>query len=291
MFRQETSSRPNLQDTAGTKHHKKLYALLAGIILIAVLAAALLIAQGSGSSIQLSLNYTVGEHMVYDTTSTVTGQQSDLSIVSSSTSYNSTEAIDVLSFDGENYALNETITAIIENQTIPLSVTVNMSKTSYYNNFIAPGGPDVFYNISSNPTLAAYLAKSTVNVGDVWQIPVNTGNASLGLTGEMTLKFIAVQDLTVPAGTFKTFKIGISTSNLTMHYDADYLKSINLSINGNYTLQMTGTTYLEQGTCRLIKADLTQESTLTQENAAHTGAMTITSTIFTEKTLTQDTKP
>jgi len=291
MFRQETTSGPNLQGTASTKHHKKLYALLAGIIVIVVLVAALLIAQGFGSSIQLSLKYTVGEHMVYDTTSTLTGQQSDISLVSSSTNYNSTEAIDVLSFDGENYALNETTVAIIENQTLPLSVTVNMSKTSYYNNFIAPGGPDVFYNISSNPTLAAYLTKSTANIGDVWQIPVNTGNASLGLTGEMTLKFTAIQDLTVPAGTFKTFRIDISTSNLTMHYDADYLKSIDLSLNGNYTLQMTGTTYLEQGTCRLIKADLTQQSTLTQENATHTGAITITSTIVTEKTLNQDTKP
>lgn len=107
----------------------------------------------------------------------------------------------------------------------------------------------------------------------------------------MTLKFTGIQDLTVPAGIYKTFKIDISTNNLTMHYDPAYMNSIHLAFSGNYTLQMTGTTYLEQGTCRLIKADLTQQGTQTQENAANTGSTTITSTICTEKILTQDTQP
>lgn len=50
--------------------HKKSYALLAGLSVIVVIVAVLLVPQGSAppsstSSIQLSLNYAVGQHMVY----------------------------------------------------------------------------------------------------------------------------------------------------------------------------------------------------------------------------------
>ena len=283
MFSQEDNTKST---------HKKSYALLAGLAIIVIIVAVLLVPQSSAppsssstSSIQLSLNYAVGQHMVYTTTTNVVTNQmgNTLSGITGNNNYNSTTSIDVLSFDGQTYRINET--ADIEGYTLSLPpFTINVSKTSYYNNF-APGAPLVFYN--SNPTISAYLAQSSVNVGDVWTIPVNTGNSSLGLTGEMTLKFAGFEEITVAAGTYKTFKINISSGNLTMHYDPAYAQSIHLALNGNYTLRLNGTTYLEQNTCRLIKSELTQYGT--QQSVGSKGGTTITSTINSEKTLIQDT--
>ena len=89
MFRQENSgltvapdapNQPNNPVSGGKKSRKKLYAMLAGAITIAIIAGALFIAQGSASQIQLSLNYTVGERMVYYTTNVITNQQFNTSI-------------------------------------------------------------------------------------------------------------------------------------------------------------------------------------------------------------------
>ena len=145
---------------------------------------------------------------------------------------------------------------------------------------MAPGGPLIFSN-SSNPTVSAYLAHSSVKVGDVWNIPVNTGNASLGLTGEVTLTFAGIQELAVPAGNFQTMRIEVTSNVLSLHTDGSSI----IKIPNGMTLQLNGTSYVEQGTCRLIKADLTQ---LTTTNTPGIGT---TSTLYTEKTLIEYTKP
>lgn len=161
------------------------------------------------------------------------------------------------------------------------TITLNISKTRYYDNFMAPGGPLIVYNYSSNPTISAYLAQQSVKVGDVWKIPVNTGNASLGLTGEVTLTFAGIQDLTVPAGTFHTMQIEVTSNVLSIHSDGSSI----IKIPDGMTLQLNGTSYIEQGTCRLIKADLTQ---ITTTNSPGIGS---TSTMYTEKTLVAYSKP
>ena len=156
------------------------------------------------------------------------------------------------------------------------SITVNISKASYYTNFI-PDVPSIFINASANPTISAYLSQKSVNAGDVWKIPVNTGNASLGMTGEVTLKFAGIENVSVPAGTFKAMKIEVSSNTLTFHSDGTSI----LKIPEGTTLQLNGTTYLEQGTCRLIKTELTQSG------PTDLG----TSTLYTERTLVEYTKP
>jgi hypothetical protein len=190
--------------------------------------------------------------------------------------------MDVVSSNSENYTVKETLTASpnLLAQSLP-PITLNISKASYYNNFMAPGGPLIFYNSSSNPTISAYLAQPSVKVGDVWKIPVNTGNASLGLTGEVTLTFAGIQDLMVPAGTFQTMRIEITSNVLSLHSDGTSI----IKIPNGMTLQLNGTSYIEHGTCRLIKADLTQ---LTTTNSPGVGR---TSTMCTEKTLVEYTKP
>ncbi len=274
-----------LPENHAPKSRRKFYALSAGILIIVIVAAGVLLLPQDSSTFSLNLVYNVGEHMVYDTTNTVTNQVANTSlnmapVTTNSQSINSTTTIDVIASNSQNYILNETIRSFPDLIGKLFPFTVNVSKTSSYNNFIAPGGPQIFYN-ASNPTILAYLAQQTVKAGDVWTIPVNIGNASLGLTGEVTLKFEGPQDITVPAGTYKTMRIEVESNTLSYHSDGTGI----ISIPQGTTLQLNGTTYLEQGTCLLIKADLTQ---ITVTNATGVNS---TSTIYTEKTLMEYTTP
>lgn len=249
------------------------------------ISAALLIPQSLGSPMQLSLNYQIGEHMVYENANTITNQMVNTSLsmpgLTNNQSFNSTIVIDVVGSNSENYTIKEAITTSpnLINHALP-ALTLNVSKSSYYDNFMAPGGPLIFYN-ATNPTILSYLAQPSVKVGDVWNIPVNTGNASLGLTGEVTLTFAGIQELTVPAGTFQTMRIEVASNVLSLHSDGTFI----IKIPDGMTLQLNGTSYVEQGTCRLIKADLTQLTTTNSPGIERT------STMYTEKTLVEYTKP
>ena len=290
MFNQENSSltisKPNEPQANGKKHDRKLYASIVGLTAVLIILAALFIPQSSGSPLELSLNYKVGEHMVYDITNTMTNQVVNTSLslpgITNNQSFNSTLTLDVIGSNADNYVVNETIVAVPNLFSHPLPpLTLNVSKSSFCNNLMVPGGPLIFYNYSSNPAISAYLAQPSAKVGDVWKIPVNTGNASLGLTGEVTLTFAALQDLSVPAGTFKTMRIEIASNTLSIHSDGSSI----IKIPDGMTLQLNGTSFIQQGTCRLIKADLTQ---LTTTNSPTVGS---TSTMYTEKTLVEYSKP
>lgn len=269
------------------KNKKKLFAIVGVIILISVIAGAFLIPQSVGSTIELSLNYTVGEQMVYATTNIITAMQDDTinGLTGIPRTDNSTMNIEVVKFDGDNYSLKENMTVNQGNKTLklPSSLLLNVSKTDYYKNLIT-GAPTMFQNYTNDPAISSYLSQASVKVGEVWVIPVNTGNDKFGLTGELTLTFQGFQDLTVPAGNYETFRIDISSSTLTMHADPEYLRSIHIAPIDNLTLQISGTTYLEQGTCRLVKSNLTQESVV------QSGEVTVASTSFIEKILMEHTK-
>ena len=268
---------------------RKRFCAFGGIIAIIVIASALFVPQALGSSIELSLNYTVGEKMTYLSTNTVTNQMSNTSINMEtnplSQTYNSTGSYEILKFDGETYTIKLTITSELNGKILSIPITTNTTtKAQYYNNLLPAGTPAFFLNASANPTLEAYLPKSQVKVGDTWQFPVSTGNARLGLTGEITLKFSSIQEITVPAGTYKVFVVELLSSNLIMHISPDN-GVISASTLDNSILDLNGRTYLEVGTCRLIKSELTQQTTMQQPGISGT------STIYSEKTLTEYTKP
>ncbi|MBE3116547.1 hypothetical protein IMZ68_05015 [Candidatus Bathyarchaeota archaeon] len=286
MFSKADNSQPELS-IPSPRHRKRLYAF-GGIVAVIVIASALFAPQAIGVSLELGLNYTVGEKMTYLSTNTVTNQMSNTSINVETNpltqTYNSTGVYEILGFDGETYTIKLTITSELNGQALSIPITTNTSKAQYYNNLLPAGSPAFFLNASGNPTLQAYLSKSQVKVGGTWQFPVSTGNASLGLTGEITLKFSGIQETTVPAGTYKVFVVDLSSSNLIMHISPDN-GVISASTLDNSILQLNGRTYLEVGTCRLIKSELTQETTVQQPGISGT------STIYSEKTLTEHTKP
>lgn len=289
MFSKASNSQPEFSPTLiRGKSRKRLYAICGAIAIIAIVSA-LLVPQALGSAIALSLNYTVGEKMTYLTTNVATNQMSNTSInvqtSPQSQTYNSTSTYEVLSSDDGNYRIKLTITAELNGKSVSIPVTTNITaKTQYYDNLLPAGSPAFFFNISGNPALEACLSKSEVKAGETWQLPVSTGNASFGLTGEITLKFSDIQEITVPAGTYKVFMVELSSNNLKMHISPDN-DLISASTLDNSILQLNGRTYLEVGTCRLIKSELTQQTTMQQPGISGT------TTIYSEKTLTEHIRP
>jgi len=243
-----SSEKPSSTDqplTQSPRHRigKKIYAIAAIILVAVVVTAVFFVPRGAADSIPLSLNYEVGEEMVYETTET--GQSGQLN---STSSLNSTSTLKVVSFDGEHYTLNRTVTTML-NRPISVSITERINKTGYATYFLPGNTQNLFGNKSSNPVLAALLSKPDAKVGDTWQIPLDTGNSTRGTMGSLTLTFAGIQDVTVPAGAYRVFRIDVSSNNLASHVDIPEGKS-------DTTMNFTGSIFLEYGSCRQIKSDV-----------------------------------
>ncbi|MCW4030745.1 MAG: DUF3108 domain-containing protein [Candidatus Bathyarchaeota archaeon] len=243
--------------------------------MIAVIATALLTPRGI-AIIPLTVNYTVGEKMIYNTTETVTTQMDNKTAVgwmepilntTSTLSFNSTERVEVVDFDGEYYTLNHTVTLNIDMPAnmqwgpISISFVEIINKTGFSSYFHSVGTQQEVYNASSNPFssyqfISALLARPEVKVGDTWQVPMSTGNSSFAcMHGNLTMTFGGIQDITVPAGTYEVFKIDFSSNNLSM--------SLNVPPNATFTnifttinMSISGQKYLEYKTCREIESKI-----------------------------------
>jgi hypothetical protein len=279
-------SQPALRTSGSKRFGKKLYAV-AAIVAVAVIAVALLVPQGA-ATIPLGVEYTVGEKMVYNTIETVTTQTANSSLPPEGpweTSINSTEIVEVTDFDGEYYSLNHTITAKLGNTPVSVSYIEKMNKTGYTGYFRLEGTEEVLVsNMSTDPFASVLLDKPEVKVGDTWQVPVNSGNSNVSVTGEMTITFGGIQNITVPAGTYEVFKVD-TVSNLTM--------SIKYPTSGNYTnppfkinMVISGQTYIEYGTCRRIES-----TTQTIQRPAQATGTSTTISISAKTTLVQHIKP
>jgi hypothetical protein len=266
------------------RSRERIYVFL-GIIAVAAVASALvfafLVPLSSGVSIPLSYNYEVGEHMTYNMTSNVSQfeQSTPGNPVGTPVVQNITETIsmDVLSFDGENYTINET--ASIPLASLPVSFTImgKINKTGYVTILSGP-----FAELNSAFTglnlLSTFFQKEQAKVGETWHFPISElGNLSFGMRGNITFTFGNIQSITVPAGTYKVFSIDVSASNLTM----------NLNIAGiSYSASESGSgqEYLEYGTCRQIESNF-------QENVSYQiGGQNYTTNASMQMELVQDIK-
>jgi hypothetical protein len=235
---------------------------------IAVIATALLTPRGI-AIIPLTVNYTVGEKMIYNSTETMTTQVGNTTIAAgqmeptpSTIICNSTESVEVIDFDGEYYTLNHTVTLIMEQWSpISFSFVEIVNKTGFSSYFSSVGTQQLVFNASSDPLssysfISALLARPEVKVGDTWQVPMSTGNSSFAcMHGNLTVTFGGIQDITVPAGTYEVFKIDFSSNNLSM--------SLNFPANATGTnvpttlnMSISGQKYLEYKTCREIESNI-----------------------------------
>ena len=261
-------NQPTLSSTSLKRFGKKLYAITA-LIAVVLIAIALLIPQGA-AIIPLSLNYQVGEKMIYQATETITGPVGN---ITNTGSINSSSSLEVTDFDGEYYTLNRTINVTpttMQESPMSISFIEKINKTGYVRYFLPGETASLFGKTNSNPVLAALISNPEAKVGDSWQIPLNTGNSTIGTTGELTLKFVDIKEITVPAGTYKIFRIDISTNNLSSHIK-------NSAGTSDTTMSFSGSMYLEYGTCRQIKSDLqisvTIQSTLLNSTISYSAQM------------------
>jgi len=234
------SEQPTLPAPNRKRFGKKLYAAIA-VAVAAVIVIALLIPQGA-AIIPLSVEYTVGERMVYDATQTMSMQMSNSSIGSAlglgsnnTLTMNSTTTVDVVDFDGEVYTLNYTSTMSLLGKPVSFSYLEKVNKTGYTTILFSGATEALAPSIGSqDPVLTGILGKPEVKVGDTWEIPVNPNNASVGITGSLVLTFKGIQDITVPAGTYKVFRVDMTSQDIGMQTSA---VSTTMSVNGEYYVE------------------------------------------------------
>jgi hypothetical protein len=168
---------------------------------------------------------------------------------------------------------------------VTFSYIEKMNHTGY-STWISTQAPnEETYNRSgvSNPALTGLLARSEVTVGDTWVIPVTINGSYDSMNGNMTLTFVGIQDITVPAGTFKVFRVD-SASNDTV---------IKLSIpHSNTTTTMSqnisGETYIEYDTGRQIESYM--NITLRIQTTAQRSTEGLNSTPLSAQGLLEDIK-
>ncbi len=262
---------------------RKIYFMIFAIIAILVLAGTLLIPQGA-ASIPLNVNYIVGEKMVYDATMTSSFQYGNSTLpkgitpqLPNNTSIDMQQTIEVTGFDGEYYTLNHTITLSTNSKPLSISLIEKMNKTGYSAYLLDLGSTQQEIpndGVTSISYLAQLLSKPEVKVGDSVEVPFPSGNSTIGITGDLTMTFKGIQDLTVPAGTFKVFRIDITSNNLKMNYNSplgslSYFTPANMTIS----LDMNSQMYIEYGTMRQIKSNM-QETVSMQSSTLNYGMST-----------------
>jgi hypothetical protein len=292
---------PDLPDqpAKGSKRFgKKVYVLIAAVIVIVVIVGALLIPQGA-ASIPLNVDYTVGEKMVYTTSTVLSLDLGNSSLplsglFSDNITVSGTETVEVLSFDGEFYTLN--VTSTLTQGSIPFtsSIIQKMNKTGYSTFLVNLGNTSealTSTGLASNQYLAQLLSKPEVKVGDSVTIPYSTLmsnlSSSVQVTGDLTLTFKGFQDLTVPAGTYKVFEVDLTSNNLSA--------TISLPSYGNSTttapnaitmnMNMTCQSFMEYNTMRQI------QSSMQETSAIQSSTMNYTLTTALDVTLSQDIIP
>ncbi len=269
------ASQPPLQAASKKRFGKKIYATLGvAAIIVVVLAGMLLIPQSTANVVPLGVHYSVGEELTYNITTSVSTQGSK-----SSTSFDSqgTLNIEVVSLNGDTYTLNYSTTTAILGYSTTSSKLLDVKESDMINVLtLLPVALQQYANSDvndSNPTVTAIFNQSQAKVGDTWQIPL-TANTNDDTVGNLTVTFKAIQDLTVPAGNFKVFRIDFSTNTLGT-------QSSLLNIN----LDVAGQSYLEYGTSKQIQSNLQLNMNSGTAINNYNIAISISST------LTKDVKP
>jgi hypothetical protein len=273
---------------------KKRLAAIAAIAAIAVISLAFFIPHGA-ATIPLSVDYTVGEKMIYDSTVTMTipsysSETSNVSLpLNSSVNLTSQETIEVIGFDGENYLLNHTSTMTILGKPISFSLTEKMNKTGYSTYLFNLGTTQKEISVlgpTSSSFIAQLLSKPEVKVGDTISVPYPALSSSIQTTGNLTIKINAVEDITVPAGTYKAFRIDMTSNNLQITLSLPVANSTSISPSKlSVNVDINAQVYLEYGTMRQIKSTM-------QETASYkSSTLNMTIQMTSDMTLKQHFKP
>ncbi len=290
---------PSVQDISQTQKKKgfgkKLYLIIAAIVAVAVIVIALLVPPGA-ATIPLNVDYVVGEKMVYDSsvTATIESANSALSPFLGGEGLNDTtfsvigkQTIEVVAFDGEFYTLNHTTTMTLLDTPASISMLERMNKTGYSTYMFNFGNTEL--DASQMGTGSYYLIqllnKPEVKVGDSVSVPFPDMASNLGVTGSITLTFKGIQDLQVPAGTYKVFRIDMTADNIELNLNASAGIGLGVNLSSKMNMEMTSQIYMEYGTMRQIKSSMQESMSYESNLVNYTIAMSMNTV------LSQHTKP
>ncbi len=227
------------------KSRKKLYVLIGAVAVAAVLIAVVLgsippVPQGLGEKIPYSLSFNVGENLSYSLSATVNenGQQ-----VTETGNMN----MSVVGFDGENYTINEPTHLEAEGIPLDTSVTLIMNKAGKLVG--TSNGPSELQNaysiLQGNTMTPMFFNTSEIQVGQTYQFPISFSNSTMNISGTVNTKVADIENITVQAGTYKTFKLEISTNNFQV-----------TSQGNSATFSMTAQIRMDYTTCHVIDFSL-----------------------------------
>jgi hypothetical protein len=250
------------------KSRKKLYVLSGVVAVAAVLIAVVfmlsIVPQGLGEIVPYVHSYTVGQRLNYSFSASIAaaGQQA---------SETGTFGMHIVSFDGENYTIDETTHYEVQGLSHDLSYTIILNKDGQIvGGLNLPSNVESIYSMmQGTPNFGLALNRTEITVGETLHIPLNVANSTFSMNGTMNCKVDSVENVTVAAGTYKTFKLEISTSGV--HVSS---QGVDVSLNLN------GQVHMEYGTCQLV--DLNMQVT------ANAGGTSVSLTMNIN--LTSDTK-
>ena len=229
---------------------KILIVIILGIVSV-LLISAVSFAFPSRAFIPLDIDFKVGEKMVYDTTTTRTYTLEENSSQTSLPDVDSTkEIIEVTGYDGQSYTLNHTVQDL--NQSIRTRFTETLSTTGISILHIKMGDDTVngsggMYAFVPN-VLELLTTKPQARVADSWRIPYESSSAEA--SGNLVITFYGFENLTVPAGTYNVFKVGIKSDNVNTHYTVSR-NGFEANVAENFDIQI----YFEYGSLRQVKYD------------------------------------
>jgi hypothetical protein len=88
--------------------------------------------------------------------------------------------------------------------------------------------------------------KPQARVADSWRIPYESSSSES--SGDLIITFYGFENLTVPAGTYNVFKVGIKSDNIIHHY-AVSVNGFTANVAEDFDIQI----YFEYGSLRQIK--------------------------------------
>lgn len=251
---------------------KKLYITVAAMIIITVvLCAIFLVPSSNAENISLSVYYSHGEKLTYDVTSSSFNQIGNSSTNSST---QSTLTIEVVSINGDTYTLNYTTTSANSLATSHLMEAKEADMVNLFTLLPAVLQQYMENTDSSSPLETAVFNQSEAKVGDTWQIPVSCA-ASPTPDAEITVKFVAIQNLAVEAGNFKVFKIEFTQTSAK--------QSQNQPTDQAYG-GISGESYLEFGSCKQIQSTLQLNMTVSLgTNGSYCSVVTCSSVLIKDE--------
>jgi hypothetical protein len=243
------------------KRFGKTMAIAISILVIVLAALAFLIPTGA-ATIPLISTYTVGETLIYQTTQTRTS--GDVDFQTSHQILNSMDTQTVESFDGQIYIINHTqVFNLNSPDQFSHSFNQQLSKTGYSE--LINSGPtsnQTSLNQTHVDPVLAFLAKPEVKVGDTEVIPLSNGNDNI--TGNVTVTFVDIQNITVAAGTFNVFRVDAISINTTQIL----LPGSSANVHFATTIQqsLSGQSYVEYDTGKLIARNFNASVAITSAN-------------------------